>query len=82
MSVCMVSSMPMPVWWVEEMPCSAWKSLRWWWCLVCAHRLPWSSPLPWEQLKRFASAKLWILVGFFLSLPLAAEERWQLEGGR
>lgn len=46
--------------------------------------LPLSSPLPWEQLKKFTSTKLWVLF-FFLSLPcinpLAAEGR-QLECGK
>lgn len=50
MSVCVVSSMLMLLWWVEEMPCSAWKSLRVVVVVVCVCLQV--SPLSWEQLKR------------------------------
>lgn len=74
MSVCVVSSMLMPLWWVEEMPCSAWKSLRVVVvvvaCVCLQAAMIESTALGAAEEKRFASTKLWVLVRFFFKLAL------------
>lgn len=68
MSVCVVSSMPMLLWWVEEMPCTAWKSLRVVVVVacVCLQAAMIKSPaLGAIEEKKFASTKLRVLAGFF-----------------
>lgn len=67
MSVCVVSSMPMPLWWVEEMPCTAWKSLT---AVVvvaclCLQAAIIESPALGAAEEKFASTKLWGLVWIF-----------------